>query len=322
MTSLYKIFHPEIFQGSLKKKNYFEGWYFKHVSAGGEEAFAVIPGISLSEDTHAFIQYNNGKTGKSSYFRYDITEFSSDTKKLKFRVGNSFFTTEGISLDLSNETYSIKGELSYSGILRPPSSLLMPGIMGWYSYVPWMECNHGVISITHDIKGSVSVNGNTSQFGGGKGYIEKDWGKSFPESWLWMQCNNFPDSSASVMISVGKIPWRGSFFIGFVAFFSLKGRTTILATYNGAEIISLRRIGENVTETIIKKRDLVLKATITKKGEGILKAPTSGLMNNTIKESIDSDVSLEITEAGKPIFSETGIRSGYEETEGIFKYFK
>ncbi len=28
-----RLFHPEVFQGSLSQKRYFEGWYFKHVSA-------------------------------------------------------------------------------------------------------------------------------------------------------------------------------------------------------------------------------------------------------------------------------------------------
>jgi len=321
MRSLYKIFHPEIFQGSLKKMNYFEGWYFKHVSAGAGDAFAVIPGISLSEDIHAFIQYNDGKTGKSSYFRYDISEFTFDRKKLMIRIGNSHFTGEGISLDLSNESFTIRGKIAYSGILKPPSNIFMPGIMGWYSYVPWMECNHGVISVTHDLTGSVTVNGDLRQLSGGKGYIEKDWGISFPESWLWMQCNNFPSQSASVMISIAKIPWRGSFFIGFVAFFSLNCITTIMATYNGAKVVSLKRIDSNKTELVIRKGDMLLKAVITKKGEGVLKAPSSGIMNNTIKESIDSEVWIEVAKSGKIIFSENGVRAGYEETDKIFTYF-
>ena len=29
---LYKIFHPSIFQGNLKKRHYFEGWFLKHVT--------------------------------------------------------------------------------------------------------------------------------------------------------------------------------------------------------------------------------------------------------------------------------------------------
>jgi hypothetical protein len=29
MNTWYKIQHPEVFQGTLNEKNYFEGWYFK-----------------------------------------------------------------------------------------------------------------------------------------------------------------------------------------------------------------------------------------------------------------------------------------------------
>ena len=50
-----KLFRPEIFQGNLKKKNYFEGWYFKHVAQNGKHVFSFIPGISLTQnDRHAF----------------------------------------------------------------------------------------------------------------------------------------------------------------------------------------------------------------------------------------------------------------------------
>jgi tocopherol cyclase len=321
MGRIYKIFHPEIFQGSLNKKKYFEGWYFKHVTAAEDNAFAVIPGISFSNDSHAFIQYNEGKAGKSTYFRYDISEFSFDPRKMIIRIGKSWFTSDGISLDLSNESFTIRGNIFYSGILKPPSGIFMPGIMGWYSYVPWMECNHGVISVNHNLSGSIKVNGNSRKFSGGKGYIEKDWGISFPESWLWMQCNNFPSKSASVMISVGKIPWRGSFFIGFIAFFSINGKTSVMATYNGAKIISLKKGDDNLTEVIIKKGETVLKAVIAKKGAGVLKAPVSGLMDNTIKESIDSEVRIELTKSGKILYSENGVKAGYEETEKIFTYF-
>lgn len=322
MRSLYKIFHPEVFQGSLRKKNYFEGWYFKHVSAGADDAFAVIPGVSLSEDAHAFIQYNDGKTGKSSYFRYSISDFYFDRKKLMISIGNSVFTEKGISLDLANESFSIRGDIAYSGILKPPSNIFMPGIMGWYSYVPWMECNHGVLSVTHGLSGTIEVNGESRSMTGGNGYIEKDWGVSFPEFWLWLQCNSFTTPGASVMISVAKIPWMGSFFIGFVAFFSLNGETTIFATYNGARILSLRLNEDNNTEVIITKGAFTLKTVISAGGHGILKAPSSGTMINNIKESIDSEISLEVTRSGKSIFSENGRKTGYEVTDGILRYFR
>ncbi len=107
MKSLYKIFHPEIFQGSLKNNNYFEGWYFKHVSADTGNAFAIIAGISLSDDSHSFIQYIDGNTGKTSYFRYSLSEFVLNRRKFEVRIGRSSFSEKAIRLDLSNDEFSI-----------------------------------------------------------------------------------------------------------------------------------------------------------------------------------------------------------------------
>jgi hypothetical protein len=60
---------------------------------------------------------------------------------------------------------------------------------------------------------------------------------------------------------------------------------------------------------------------ISGKDNVALKAPVEGNMINRIKESIDSEVYIEYTDKNRPIFSGTGIKSGFEETEGIYKYF-
>ena len=79
---MFNIYKPEVFQGNLKKKNYFEGWYYKHVSADLRHTFSFIPGISLTEgDSHVFIQVINGSTGYSTYIKYALDEFS--WKKIK-----------------------------------------------------------------------------------------------------------------------------------------------------------------------------------------------------------------------------------------------
>lgn len=321
MNPILKFYHQEIFQGSLKKKNYFEGWYFKHVSADTGNAFAVIPGISVSGDSHSFIQYVDGNSGKTSYFRYETGDFEFNRNEFEIQIGKSQFSANGISLDLNNSDFSVLGEISYSEISRLPKSILMPGIMGWYSYVPGMECNHEVVSVNHKLSGSLRINGMINDFTGGNGYIEKDWGTSFPESWLWLQCNDFNGSPVATMISVAKIPWMGSYFIGFVAFVSIEGRTEILATYNGAKVEKLKRIDENTTEVRLKKGHFSLSAIITKKGTGTLKAPKLGVMESNIKESINSEVSIEYSNGGNIIFSGKGTRAGYEETDKIFTYF-
>ena len=41
-----KLKNPSMFQGNKKRKKYFEGWYFKMVSADGTSILSVIPGVS------------------------------------------------------------------------------------------------------------------------------------------------------------------------------------------------------------------------------------------------------------------------------------
>lgn len=321
MYSLRKIFHPALFQGTMRKTNYFEGWYFKHVSVDSANAFTVIPGISLSTDSHAFIQFVDSTSGISSYFRYDINDIHSEKRIFKIKIGNSVFSENGIGLDLENKDLKVYSKIEYTDRIIIPSTVFRPGIMGWYSYVPGMECNHGVISVNHFLNGSLWVNGKEKQFSGGKGYIEKDWGTSFPESWIWIQCNNFYDEYVSLMISVAKIPWRGNFFIGFISFLHIKGKTEIFATYNRAKIIDLKKTGDNKSEILISKGTKKLKVFITSKENTSLRAPVDGKMTNRIKESISSEVFVEYSEKGKIIFSGKGLKAGFEETEGIYKYF-
>jgi len=72
-----KIFNPDWFQGNGKKKNYFEGWYFKIVSKDGKHTWAFIPGISYGgNQNHSFIQVINGMTGETWYFKYEPSAFS------------------------------------------------------------------------------------------------------------------------------------------------------------------------------------------------------------------------------------------------------
>ncbi len=101
--------------------------------------------------------------------------------------------------------------------------------MGWYAFVPFMECYHAVIGFDHPLEGKININGNEIDFTGGRGYIEKDYGKSFPSYYIWMQSNHFETEEISVMASVAKIPWLGSSFDGFVVgFFSMEKSTDLL----------------------------------------------------------------------------------------------
>lgn len=315
------LFKPELFQGSLGLKNYFEGWYFKQVSADRAQTIALIPGISLNgNDKHAFIQVIDSAAGISDYIRYPLETFKWDRKELSIKVGDSEFTGSGIRTDIKGEKVSLLGELSFNGLVKYPSSVLSPGIMGWYSFVPFMECNHGVVSVDHKVTGRLVSNGVAHDYSGGKGYIEKDWGSSFPEAWIWIQSNNFGSESLSFMLSIAKIPWMGKFFIGFISFLYYNMRFYLFNTYSSS---SFRLIANSDSELSfeVKNKEHLLAVRVLKKSFRDLVAPVTGEMKRGIRESVDSEIHIVLKEKnGKVVCSDTGHNVGLEVTEEIFRY--
>lgn len=315
------LFRPEVFQGSLKLKNYFEGWYFKQVTADRSQTIAIIPGISLNgNDKHSFIQVIDGAAGISDYVRYPLETFKWDKKKLFIKVGTSEFSAFGIKTDIRGEKISLNGELTFSRLAKYPSSLISPGIMGWYSFVPFMECNHGVVSADHIVSGWLNSNGKAHDYSEGKGYIEKDWGRSFPEAWIWVQSNNFGSHDTSFMLSVAKIPWLGRFFIGFISFLYLGGKYYLFNTYGNSSFRLIANTGSELSFEL-KNKDHQLTARVLKNSFRDLVAPVTGEMKRGIRESVDSEIYITLKDRDdKIICSDTGHNVGLEVMEEIFRY--
>jgi hypothetical protein len=312
-----KIYNPPEFQGNLKKRNYFEGWYLKHISNDLIHSISFIPGISLSKDSHSFIQVLNGLTGESFYIRYDLKDFSYEPGKFAIRIGESFFSDQFSVINIISEGIKASGKIEYNNILPYPVKLINPGIMGWYSFVPFMECKHGVVSMSHQLSGGIKMSGQYIDFSGGKGYIEKDWGTSFPETWIWVQCNHFDSEDVSFMLSVAKIPWTGKYFIGFLGFLQTRDKFYRFATYNRSRIIHLEKTG-NKLEIIIGNKSITLHANIRINQFSGLKAPRLGVMDRYMKESVDSDLEIILkNQKGIIVRNLEGKRAGLEITGDI-----
>lgn len=320
---LFRLYNPPVFQGNLKKKNYFEGWYFKHVSNDLNTVISFIPGISLNEETpHCFIQMLDGITGKSEYFTYPVSGFSWDKKSMCVKVGNSVFTDKYISLDIQQGKNRIEGRIEYSDMVKYPRKITSPGIMGWYSFVPSMECKHGIVSVNHNLRGTIYINNNPFNFSGGKGYIEKDWGTSFPESWVWLQANNFEERRTCLSFSVAKIPWRRRFFLGFICFLYFNDHFYLFCTYNNSVITKITHDNESIAITM-QNRHNKLELNCKKSHSGELRAPVSGTMSRGIKESIDATLKVSLKDIeGNSIYSDISKRAGVEIIEKIFDYFE
>ncbi|MDD2279337.1 MAG: tocopherol cyclase family protein [Bacteroidales bacterium] len=308
-----QLWNPEYFQGFKKTKNYFEGWYFKVVSASGNHRYAFIPGISLGADPHSFVQVIDGKTGETQYHRFAIEEFYYSSKRFAVWVGPNFFSADSFYVELGKGDNPIIGKAIISNRIEYPVKLFSLGIMGWYRFVPFMECFHGVVSLNHDLEGKFFIDNEVISFDGGKGYIEKDWGKSMPSAWIWTQSNTFNDeSNTSFMLSVANIPWLGKSFTGFLGFLYANGNIYKFGTYTGAKVIKLNWNDDNI-EITIEAKDFTIEFIGLKGKRGELLAPVSGDMSRTIHESIDAVIRVILKDKnGKTLYDGSAINAGLE----------
>ena len=116
--------------------------------------------------------------------------------------------TTSFGFNDSKQDICIYGDIGYYDSININTSKYSPNIMGPFSYVPFMECNHAIISMKNKINGEIVINDSVINFNGGIGYIEKDYGCSFPKSYIWCQGNSFKNSDTSFMLSIANIPFK------------------------------------------------------------------------------------------------------------------
>lgn len=313
--NVFRVWHPDAFQGTRRKRGYFEGWYLKLIDAPRTTVIALIPGVSIGRtkaDSHAFLQLINAITGKTEYFRFALEEFRADRKHMDLWIGNNHFWDGGVDVDVRNETTSLTASLRFENIEKYPTSLLHPGIMGPFSFVPGMECYHGIVNIRHTITGTLTYNAELLDMSGGEGYIEKDWGRSFPQAWIWLQANHFSLQNASFLFSIARIPWLGTAFTGLICFLRTDRGFYRFATYNGTKVYALKTEGDQM-EATLKSPTHTLKFSARYAKGGILKAPKNGKMLREIEESITAWVRVELRDRqGNVLFQDESNRVGME----------
>ncbi len=282
------------------KKGYFAGWYFKHQSKNYSISF--IPGININKngDRFAFIQVI---TENSSYnINYDFHDFSISKDKNTIKIKDNIFSLSGIIVNIKNENINIKGKLTYRDITK-----IKGNIMGPFSYFPFMECVHGILSLNHSVEGDLIVNNEQIKFINAKGYIENDSGKSFPKNYLWVQSNYFMKKNVSIMVSIADIPFLWFEFNGCIAIVYYEGKEYRLATYNGVKIISYNEKG-----LVIKRGPYKLEVEIKNLSPQKLLAPNSGDMIRKIKENISCNANFKFYKNDELIFDLDSDKTSFE----------
>ena len=288
------------FSGGSKRRAYFEGWYFKQQN--GASTVAFIPALHIDEDGGRSASVQVITDGGSFCIPFEGAALRADRRTLSVEVGGSHFSGRGLRVDLHGNGCDVKGRLSF-GALTPPRG----DVMGPFRFVPAMQCRHGVVSMEHTVRGILSVNGARMDFDGGTGYIEKDWGSSFPSSYLWTQCNRFDGASCAVMVSIADIPLGGGHFTGCICCVRQTDREYRLATYRGAKVVSYDAKG-----FLVRQGALRLAGELLEGAPHPLSAPDRGAMRRVISESAACTMRYRLYDGVTLLFDLVSDQAGFE----------
>lgn len=310
-----QMINPDLYHGKLPW-NKFEGWYFKICCEN--TSFALIPGIfqynSKKSAPHAFIQFMDGNKIKYYYNQYPCHCFKAESSRFKIYIDNNIFSLSGLSVNLTSDILSLNGTLHFSKVEKWYPNRRSHRSMGYYNFIPFMQCYSQVCAMNMVVDGNIEINGSKIKISSGKGYIEKNWGSSFPYSWIWIQCNNFSNPSTSISASIGHIPFLLGSFRGFLIGVSHEGQFYEFTTMNKSHIRILP-CGRDV-EVYAENSNYELYIRSKTKPEEFLLAngPINGGMHSFVKETLIATTFIQLLDknTGKIIIEDTGCNAGIE----------
>lgn len=299
------------FHGKQKRREYFEGWYLKLQTE--EFSIGVIPAYHIDQNGVKSVSIQIITEDQVYYLPFSPKKFHASADRFCVRVGRNLFTEQGMKLEIHREELQLAGTVRFYNL-----SKLRSPIMGPFTGLP-MQCSHGVLSMLHDLSGSLTLNGRQLDFNGSVGYLEKDFGRSFPSSYLWTQCVDWSGKKdCSLVAAAADIPAGLFSFHGFFAVIHYHGKEYRLATYLGGRIVSrspneLHLKQGNLNFHVLKLDSGYEEADRHQAEDGYrLRAPVKGSMERLVKEHISCRVRYRFCKGRQVIFDFVSEKASFE----------
>lgn len=271
------------FKGSKYRKNFFEGWYLKFI-LDQHNTISLIPSIHRQGQfvqgslQTIFSKDNVSKTVSTTYSpsNYEIT------LPFQFQLGENLISSNQVII---NEPH-LNFQAEIKKVIPYPHN-----IMGPFQYFHRiMPCNHGLLVSRGEAKVLVSSDLISGSYDA-QLYVEKDWGDTFPERYIWIHAD-FPDEEVAFFFSVATVVVGKLKFPGFIATILLGGKHYTFATWNLAQL----RVSGSPNDIRISLANNDMKVTLrtTPHNTVSLHSPIDGIMNSSIREALSSPLQMVI----------------------------
>ncbi|MGL5041704.1 MAG: tocopherol cyclase family protein [Culicoidibacterales bacterium] len=310
------------FHGGNKTRHFFEGWYLKMTNREQTETFALIPGIFYGEkasQNHCFLQVLHGSQVSYEYLSFPAATFSASSKDFDVQILENHFSKMLVDVNVklsSNEKFSAKIKIAEQSYW--PSTIVNPGSMGFFNYLPLMECYMQTVMMNGVIHGEITIGAKSINMDGGSIYIEKNWGRSFPKAWIWIQANQFlGKQKVSLSCSVGKVPLLGRVIDGFLIGLAIDEAFYTFRTNSLAKVALDLSFEIPIITVSNRTHQLIIEACAPKNSFMLCKGPVqSGEMMPFVEETLQGKVAIRLTnkQSGRVIYEGYSPQTGIELT--------
>jgi len=272
---MLKRFKPTLLQGNLDRKQYFEGWFQKVYSADHNASFIIIYGFATGHtaDKMGFIQLHIPQH-KPQMFTFHKSEIQCDSHQHRVQFRDNIFSkneikihTSEIDLNLSVKANQIKSEYNNT--------------MGNYYLIPNLPCYHAVVEELHHLSGEIRCFDTQYVLSNAKGYLEKNWGISFPDKYIWLHAFDPNNPQNQILFSQADIKWLGKSFLKHVGYIKFLDTTIDLRRLKKCHI-SYERINDKEESIVITAQSIRIEIVVYLNEKVHFIGPQNGLMNRTI----------------------------------------
>jgi hypothetical protein len=280
-------YKPNSIRGTFERNKFFEGWFQKVYSKAHKASFILIYGYAThnSDDEFGFLQVLiPNQVPELVYFPKN--EVSCDIEKHIFRMGNNLLTTELIRIDINGLRIDLN--LKSSQPFRT-----FKNSMGYTYFIPNLPCYHSVLNTAQSVSGEIQHKGLCYTLDHEMGYLEKNWGTTFPESYFWVHAIDPNNPAISLLFSRAKIVWLGKTYIKHVGYFCFDGQQIELRELKNFSV-SNSNLGPENRSIQIRSASAHLDLALEYGREVLFKGPKDGALSRIIQHQTDASIKVSL----------------------------
>ena len=281
-------YKPNSIRGNFERNKYFEGWFQKVYSKEHNVPFILIYGYATnnSADNFGFLQVLlPNQTPEIIYFPKN--EVSCDIEQHIFRMGKNLLTLELIRIN----THGLSIDLNLKNV-NPMRTF--KNSMGYTYFIPNLPCYHSVLNTAQNVSGEIQHNGVCYTLNNAMGYLEKNWGTTFPESYFWVHAVDPNNPRISLLFSRAKIVWLGKTYVKHVGYLCLDGQQIELRDLNNFKV-SINNISPENRIIHIRSASVQLDLSLEYGREVEFNGPEDGALSRLIQHRTDAKIDVLLT---------------------------